>query len=215
MTSTMRLLPRELLVRTGPVDHADWNYRGLLGWVQMTRFRLILKLMGDDRFGRLCELGYGSGVFMPELTRHAGTISGVDIHDRVADVTRALAKDGVPATLKQGVAEAIPFDDAAFDAVVAVSVLEFVTDMDKTADELLRVLSPGGSLLVVTPGDSPLVDLGLRVLTGKSAKDDFGDRRKRVIPALLSRFRLVRRVDFPRPTVPGVRLYTALRLARD
>jgi len=214
-SSRIKLLPRELLVQTGPVDHADWNYRGVLGWVQQRRFRLIVQLMGGDRFPRLLELGYGSGVFMPELGRHADQLSGVDIHDRAQEVTAALGRADLTATLKQGVAEAIPFNTDAFDAVVAVSVLEFVDDMEATCRELARVLSPGGSLFVVTPGKSPLVDLGLRVLTGKSAKDDFGDRRERVLPALKSAFRVTRRIEFPNPTLPGVRLYTALRLVRE
>jgi ubiquinone/menaquinone biosynthesis C-methylase UbiE len=209
--SAIHLLPRDLLVRTGPVDHADWNYKGVLGWVQQQRFRLVLRLMGADRFPRLLELGYGSGVFLPELARHAGEVSGVDIHDKTVEVTAALAKDGVSATLKQGVGEKLPFGDASFDAVVAVSVLEFVDDMDQTARELRRVLTPGGSLFVITPGQSPVVDLGLRVLTGKSAKQDFGNKRERVIPALEQTFRVARRIEFPR-VAPGVKLYTALRL---
>lgn len=210
--SAIHLLPRDLLVRTGPVDHADWNYKGLLGWVQQRRFRLVLKLMGADRFPRLLEVGYGSGVFLPELARHADAVSGVDIHDKTGEVTAALAKDGVTATLKQGVGEKLPFDDASFDAVVAVSVFEFVDDMDQTARELQRVLAPGGSVFVITPGQSPVVDLGLRVLTGKSAKTDFGNKRERVIPSLERAFRVEKHVDFPR-VAPGVTLYTALRLA--
>lgn len=207
----MHLLPRELLVRTGPVDHADWNYRAVLGWIETRRYRLLLRLMGEERFPRLLEVGYGSGVFLPELARRADEVSGVDIHDKAADVTRALAQDGVLALLKQGVAEALPFEDASFDAVVAVSVLEFVSDMDQTARELGRVLAPGGTLFVVTPGKSALVDLGLRILTGKSAKKDFGNRRELVIPALERIFRVTRVLQFPF-AAPGVKLYTALRL---
>lgn len=203
-------------MQTGPVDHADWSYaRGVLGWVQRRRFRLILELMGSEHFPRLLELGYGSGVFMPELSRHAEQLSGLDVHDHPAEVTTALAQANVTATLKQGVAEAIPFQADAFDAVVAVSMLEFVDDMDATCREVARVLTPGGSLFVVTPGKSPLVDLGLRVLTGKSAKADFGDRRERVLPALERTLHVARRVDFPGPFVPGVLLYTALRLVRE
>lgn len=211
--SALHLLPRGLLVRTGEVDHADWNYKGLLGWVQQRRFRLVLRLMGTQRFPRLLEVGYGSGVFLPELARHADQVSGVDVHDKVSEVGRALEADGVKATLKQGPGEKLPFEDASFDAVVAVSVLEFVDDMDQTAKELRRVLSPDGSLFVVTPGKSPVVDLGLRLLTGKSAKSDFGNKRERVLPALERTFNVLRRVDYP-VLAPGVKLYTALRLGR-
>ena len=91
-------------------------------------------------------------------------------------------------------------------------VLEFVDDMDQTARELRRVLAPGGSLFVITPGRSPVVDLGLKLLTGKSAKEDFGNRRERVIPALERHFTVTRRIDFP-IAAPALKLYTGLRLS--
>jgi SAM-dependent methyltransferase len=208
---SIHLLSPDRLVHTGPVDHADWSYRGVLGWVIRRRFRLVQELMQSEHFPRLLEVGYGSGVFLPELALHADELSGVDIHDKVDEVSRALAADGVKATLKQGVGENLPFEDASFDAVVTISVLEFVDDMERTAQELRRVLAPGGSLFVITPGQSPVVDLGLRVLTGKSAKADFGDRRERVIPALERNFAITRRIDFPL-AAPALKLYTGLRL---
>jgi hypothetical protein len=55
------------------------------------------------------------------------------------------------------------------------------------------------------------VDLGLRVLTGKSAKTDFGNRRERVLPALERNFAVTRRIDFPL-AAPALKLYTGLRL---
>jgi len=40
-------------------------------------------------------------------------------------------------------AEALPCEDAAFDAVVCVDVLEHVEDLDKVLREVARVLRPG------------------------------------------------------------------------
>jgi hypothetical protein len=40
-----RLLPPEDFVRTGPVDHADWNYRFPLGWI--SRRRLAVARRGE------------------------------------------------------------------------------------------------------------------------------------------------------------------------
>jgi hypothetical protein len=60
-----------------------------------------------------------------------------------------------------------------------------------------RVLRPGGSFVVVTPGDAPLLDRALRWATGKDAAADFGDRRARVEPALRRAFRVARQRTFP------------------
>jgi SAM-dependent methyltransferase len=46
--------------------------------------------------------------------------------------------------VRAGRAEAIPFDDGAFDAALAQLVLHFVSEPGAAADELRRVLRPGG-----------------------------------------------------------------------
>jgi SAM-dependent methyltransferase len=209
---SLRLLPPEALLKTGEVDHADWNYRPLLGSISRTRFRLVVSLLDEQRSGRLLEVGYGSGVFMPELARFSDELYGIDIHEMTQPVTESLAKVNVHARLFSGSAMAMPFDENFFDAIVAVSALEFVSDINATCLEIKRVLKPGGSFVVVTPGHSPLVDFGLRILTGKSAKQDFDDRRQRLIPTLLNHFRVERQLVSPALGNSLVKLYTALKL---
>ena len=196
MPTALRLLPPEALIRTGPVDHADWNYRPLLGTVSRARFRLALSLLPPNA-GAVLELGYGSGVFLPSLAARARSVAGFDVHDRAESVAAALRARGIDADLRCGDGRTLPFADAAFDAVVAVSTLEFVDDLDGTCAEVARVLRPGGTFVVVTPGDSPLLDRALRWLTGADARTDFGDRRARVEPALRRAFRIRRERAFP------------------
>lgn len=209
----MRLLPPEALLKTGEVDHADWNYRPVLGAISRARFKLAVSLLPPGGRGRLLEIGYGSGVFMPELARFCEQLYGVDVHPMHAAVCASLARHGVTAELFSGGAEALPFGDHFFDCVVAVSALEFVADLDAACAEIKRVLKPGGSLVVITPGHSPLVDLGLKVLTGKTAQKDYGDRRQALMPTLLKHFDVRRRLISPALGSSLVKLYTALELA--
>ena len=46
----LHLLPEEVLIKTGPVDHADWNFRPILGSIQRSRFRLMLDLLEGHHF---------------------------------------------------------------------------------------------------------------------------------------------------------------------
>ena len=50
-----------------------------------------------------------------------------------------------------GVGQRLPFRDSCFDAVLSIAVLEHVDDPFKCAAELVRVLKPGGRLLVAVP----------------------------------------------------------------
>ncbi|MFC6082684.1 class I SAM-dependent methyltransferase [Sphaerisporangium aureirubrum] len=207
--ASLQLLPESALVRTSAIDHPDWNYRPVLRRVQRMRFRMAVSLLGGERFGTMIEIGYGSGVFMPELARHCDDLHGVDTHPYAEDVAGRLAGNGVKATLTTGSAEALPYPDGFAGCAVAVSTLECVGDIEAACREIRRVLRPGGVLVVVTPGSSPLWDLALRLSTGEDARL-YGDRRQRLQPALRRNFGLVEEVRVP--AGPVLRLYTGLRL---
>ncbi len=209
---TLDLLPREALVKTGDVDHAAWNYDGVLGYVSRQRFRLVRELLPTRRVGKLLEVGYGSGVFLPELAKVSSELYGADIHRHPADVAAVLAKTGLTAHLVTAPAEDLPFADGTFDLIVSVSTFEFVTDARQAIRELARVLRPDGRIIVVTPGQSPLLDVALRIFTGQSAKNDFGDRRKLVVPTLTTELQHERSAYFP-SRFP-VQVYRAMRLAK-
>jgi ubiquinone/menaquinone biosynthesis C-methylase UbiE len=208
----MKLLPPSLLVPTGPVDHADWNYRPVLGWISRCRFHLVRALLGRRRYRRLLEIGYGSGVFLPELARHCQELQGIDVHGHDRAVADSLAQLGCRADLKSATAEAMPFPDRFFDCIVVVSALEFIADLAAACRQMRRVLRPEGVLVIVTPGQSPVVDWGLRILTGQSAREDFGTRRANVLPTLLQHFVVRGRRTLPPVGSSLVCLYTALKL---
>jgi SAM-dependent methyltransferase len=206
----LRLLPKRLLVETGPVDHAEWNSRLLLGWISRQRFRLVQSQLPQRRIGRLLEIGYGSGVFLTELAKHSRELFGLDVHEYQNEVARSLAQCGVQAQLCCATAEDMPFPAGHFDVVVGVSCLEFISDLAAAAAETSRVLAPDGIFIVVTPNTSGFVDAGFRLLTGKSAEADFQGRRQRVVPTLLQYFDLDQRTVWP--SGPVVPLYVCLRL---
>ena len=55
-----------------------------------------------------------------------------------------------------GVGESLPFLDNTFDAVISVAVLEHVRDPFRAADEISRVLKPGGRLFCCMPFLQPV-----------------------------------------------------------
>jgi SAM-dependent methyltransferase len=89
--------------------------------------------------GRGLEIGVGSGRFAGPL----GVRVGVD--PSRAMLHYAAARSVLAA---QGVAEALPFRDAAFDYALVVTTLCFVDDAKVMLTEARRVLAPGGSLVV-------------------------------------------------------------------
>lgn len=213
MTKKINLIPKTSLIKTGNVDHADWNYRPILGNISSSRFHLINKLLKDKYGESLLEIGYGSGVFLPQLSKYAEKLFGIDIHPKNKEVQNKLSEMAIDAELHQGGAENLVWKDNSIDFVVAVSSLEFVQDLGQVCKEVKRVLKKNGRFFVVTPGKSALLDFGLKVMTGTSAKKDFGNRRDFIIPTLTQHFEVVQKLNYPGISAPVLKLYTALELA--
>jgi ubiquinone/menaquinone biosynthesis C-methylase UbiE len=162
--------------------------------------------------GNLLEIGYGSGIFMPELAGHCTALHGIDIHSHQRDVANRLDLCGTVAALRSGSAEDLPYADGMFDCIVAVSSLEFIEDIAAAAREMRRTLRIGGSLIFVTPVAAPWLDLGLRILTGESAGQDFANRRQQLLPALARHFSVCVKRTYPTVVSRVCPVYKAYRM---
>lgn len=210
--SGVEMLPAHLLLETGPFDHGAWNCKPVLGWQQRQRFRLIARLIGDRHFGEILEIGYGSGVFAPELVQHCDRYVGLDVHQKNTEVAAVLGSVGIEADLRVGSASAMPIPDDSVDGVVGVSVLEFVDDIVATCEEISRVLRPDGRAFLTVTGDSPILDLALRIITGESADKDFADRRAHLEQTVRNTLVAERTLRFPRIAVLGIQVYQAFSM---
>jgi SAM-dependent methyltransferase len=83
---------------------------------------------------------------LPESERWVGAILGrVEPWSEAIEVARQLAeREGCEIDIRAGTAEAIPFEDASFDVVIATSVIEHVEKLQASLAEVHRVLCPGG-----------------------------------------------------------------------
>lgn len=111
--------------------------------------RLVLELLGEVEGLDVLDVGCGDGALAAVLSRHGGRVTGLDPDPRMLDAahTRAAA-ESVALHLVHGRAEALPFADETFDRVVAVTVLCFIPHADRAIAEMVRVLKPGGRLVI-------------------------------------------------------------------
>ena len=101
--------------------------------------------------GAILDLGCGTAGLTSVAAGRGSRVVGVDVALRwIVIGRRRLAEEDVRAPLLLAGAEALPFRDAAFDAVVADAVLEHVGQSAVMMDETIRVLAPGGGFLFTT-----------------------------------------------------------------
>lgn len=163
-SSGLSLPPRGALPKPDADDPLDYYYRPLTAGLYRARLTLALRLLGEGPYEALLEVGYGSGILLPELSRRARRVAAVDVHrerDAVDDALRAL---GVEAELRRASVFELPYAADAFDAVACLSVLEHLTDLETAFGELSRVLRPGGVAVIGFPVRNPVTDRLFRLL---------------------------------------------------
>jgi ubiquinone/menaquinone biosynthesis C-methylase UbiE len=70
--------------------------------------------------------------------------------DPLADTYKKLGTDKHAMRYVASGSETIPFDDGHFDIVCSFNSLDHVDDLDKTIAEIVRVVAPGGTFLLLT-----------------------------------------------------------------
>ena len=87
--------------------------------------------------------------------------------------------------------EELPYSDRMFDAIVSTDVLEHVLRLDRAVDQLLRVLKPGGVLIVRVPNDE-----NLSGYLGADQEFEFSHVRKFDLASLKLYFEKTRELEF-------------------
>jgi phosphatidylethanolamine/phosphatidyl-N-methylethanolamine N-methyltransferase len=101
--------------------------------------------------GRVLEVGVGTGISLPYYSNSC-RIVGIDISEAMLDVARErVAHDHLNVVERLAVMDAqnLEFPDASFDVVMAQYVVNTVPDPEAALDEFLRVLRPGGQLIII------------------------------------------------------------------
>ena len=119
--------------------------------LKQEKFRRITELLEDPSGRRNLDIGADNGVISYLLRRRGGRWASADLDPHAVESIRQLVGDDV----HQLDGSRTPFPDAAFDQVVVVDYLEHIPDDDAFADELARIVKPGGSVIINVPHLKP------------------------------------------------------------
>jgi dolichol-phosphate mannosyltransferase len=153
-----------LLSLRNSVRAADYDNRAFDSWIplqrswQRRRFEVVHSFMGPQASRSTLDIGCGS-------SRIVQTLPGVVGMDLGMHKLRWLRAPG--RHLVQGSLTRLPFADGAFDTVICSEVIEHIPRSQVHLDELVRVIAPGGLLILGTPDYSRTRWLVLEWLYGK------------------------------------------------
>ena len=132
-------------------SHASAWWDDSVPWLRTLQNLCPARLRYFDRYVEswdekaVLDLGCGGGFMAEALAKRGANVVGVDpAMDAIAAARQHAGSQGLSIDYRVGTAETLNAEDASFDHVVCVDVLEHVTDLDVTLDQIARVTRPGG-----------------------------------------------------------------------
>lgn len=114
--------------------------------------RLMLERMALKPGAAVLEVGCGPGTDLLDLVDvvgPTGCLVGIDASDTmIAEARRRAADSRGNVTFEVGDVQALPFPDGEFDVCRAARLLEHVPDIRAALAEMVRVIRPGGRVVV-------------------------------------------------------------------
>jgi SAM-dependent methyltransferase len=126
------------------LEEAEHLLEETQAWIDAILGRLAPHLPRSQPLDVL-DVGAAQGRSIIALQRHGHRAVGVEPWPEARVTAIELGeRHGMEIEIRDGSAENLPFEDGTFDLVLATSVLEHVTDLQRTLGEIHRVLRPGG-----------------------------------------------------------------------
>jgi len=164
ITRRLHLLPTDQYVGVLQDDPIRFYHWPVVGRLYRRRVELCLNELSGGK--SVLEVGFGSGLALPNLSELYREVHGLDLTADAKLVEANFAQRGVKADLRNGSVLRMPYDACAFDSVLLISVLEHLrpAELPTAMAEIARVLRPGGQCVYGVPVERPLMTWGFRLL---------------------------------------------------
>lgn len=138
-------------------DYDDWYREKLGSFVDKVQKQLIEDLAEPKAGEKALDIGSGTGNYAIWLAKKGLEVTAIDESREMITIAKKKAeKDNLNIHLYLGKGESLPFSQNSFDLVVSVTTIEFVDNPAQVLREAIRVLKPGGRLVIgVLTKDSP------------------------------------------------------------
>ena len=150
-----------LLQPNGPDDPLPYYHKPFIGRIYRARIEQALSLLTPP-YESILEIGYGSGLLLPSLCQMGKSVSGIDLQTDPNQLKEPLGKLGIDCTLVRGNIADQYFAEGSFDLIVAISIFEHIADLQPPLEQIERLLSPSGHLLVGMPRVDRYMDMAFR-----------------------------------------------------
>ena len=115
------------------------------------------------RHARALEVGPGSGIYLPVLSRLYDEVTAIDIEDAYLDHANALTAKHPNLRLQVDDITDSSLPESSFDLVLCTEVIEHIRDSAAAIEQMYRLLVPGGALILSTPQRYSTLELATKI----------------------------------------------------
>jgi SAM-dependent methyltransferase len=133
-------------------DRASEYYDQTRSLEPATMEQVLTRLLAELHGTHCLEIGVGTGRFAIPLHRRGVSMVGLDLSHAMLEKLRAKAAGRDGPRIVRGDATHLPFLHDTFDSALAVHVLHLIPEWRRAVDELVRVVRPGGRILINVGG---------------------------------------------------------------
>jgi 2-polyprenyl-3-methyl-5-hydroxy-6-metoxy-1,4-benzoquinol methylase len=158
----------------------------LINWLFWQRLRVVMEYIQQAApVERVLDFGCGSGVMLPFLAEISKEVTALDIDLAPLEWVQRYIPLAPNVRVLDANHNSIPdLQPQSYDFINALDVLEHVDDLPRTLADLLRLLKPGGRIIVSGPTENILYRLGRKV-AGPEYSGAYHERGVAEIRALL------------------------------
>lgn len=132
-----------------PSSYAKWRASRLGRTTDALEHDLLLRMIRPVAGLKILDVGCGDGQVASLLAHSGAHVSAIDRDPRMLKAARRnVSAAGASIALGQASIESLPYRNDSFDIVVAVTVLCLVKDPREAMTQMVRVLKPGGRLIL-------------------------------------------------------------------
>ena len=158
---------------------------------QVSRWLGQLQLEALDALGpgpgdRLLDVGCGSGAAVRAAALTVASAVGVDLSQGMIDRARELAGATPNVEFQVADAEALPFNDATFTALLCTTSFHHYPNPGRAAAEMTRVLTPGGRIVIADMVSDRLIMRVFDQVLRRTQRSHVGCQRSGCLAGVLS-----------------------------
>ena len=209
------IMPKEGTIKPNSnVDPLLLYSNPIAGSIFRYRFKQALSMLNPP-YENILEIGYGSGILLPSLSKLGEKIYGIDNESDPNRVSRDLFGSKIKVNLiKEDIFSYVPLNNQKYDLIVAMSVFEHIKNIDLLIKKLFLLLKKNGELLVGMPRVDKIMGILFRMIGFNNIDDYHVTNYKEFIKSAKRCFNLLNIKTIPLSIPRNGALYYNMLLSR-